>query len=111
MAAWQRARVLAPDTTIKHLFGLGCTASLATNRVKRGDHRAHLAVQTINSTASLTVVFDKGTDGWGDRFMEETEITALAMDLLDTVLDVSLKAPPVRTTSASTTHQSLGEYQ
>ncbi len=34
-------------------FGLGCTASLATNREKKGRHRAHLALQT--ATASYAV--------------------------------------------------------
>lgn len=104
MAAWQRARRLAPDTAIGHLFGLGCTAALATNRVKRGDHRAHLAIQTIDSTASLTVVFDKGAIGMGDRAIEDAEITALAMSLLDKVLDVSLQAPGVRATSSTERH-------
>ncbi len=46
MAAFQRARKLGADPA----FGLGLTASLATDRKKRGACRVHLAVQTLNST-------------------------------------------------------------
>ncbi len=99
MAAWQRARKLASDTAINELFGFGCTAALATNRAKRGEHRAHLAVQTISATATLNVVFDKGDNGMGDRGVEDAEITALAMGLLETMLSVPLKAPSIRATS------------
>jgi len=88
MAAWQRARALAPDTAIHDVFGFACTAALATNRSKRGEHRAHLAVQTINCTASLSVVFAKGSHGMGNRLEEEAEITQRAMALLGRVLRI-----------------------
>src|SRR5262245_41870580 len=52
--AKERARWLAPGQPV---VGLGCTASLATDRPKRGDHRFHVAVlgggQTM--TYSLTL--------------------------------------------------------
>lgn len=53
MAAFQRARGLggAPGDTAQ-LFGAACTASLATNRPKRGRHRVHVAVQTAAATYS-----------------------------------------------------------
>jgi len=90
MAAWQRARRLSPQTAIQHVFGFACTAALATNRPKRGKHRAHLAVQTVDCTASLSVVFDKGADGLGDRLNEEAEITQLAIELMGRVFGLGL---------------------
>lgn len=88
MAAWQQSRALAPEAKIHHLFGFACTAALATNRPKRGKHRAHLAVQTIDCTASLNVTFDKGPDGMGNRLAEEAEITWLAIELLGQILGI-----------------------
>lgn len=42
MAAFQRALKLAdPATGVENLIGLGCTASLASDRPKRGPHRLH----------------------------------------------------------------------
>lgn len=52
MRAFQRAKDLGSSKP----FGLGCTAGLATDRVKRGSHRAHVALQT--PTLSLDLRFD-----------------------------------------------------
>src|SRR5437899_10846155 len=41
--ARDRGRWLLPG---QELIGVGCTASLATDRPKRGDHRFHIAVAT-----------------------------------------------------------------
>jgi len=50
MAAWSRARVLAPQIDPHRLVGLGATASLVSSRPKRGPHRIHVAVQTATQT-------------------------------------------------------------
>ncbi|MEN1681668.1 MAG: hypothetical protein AAGJ46_18965, partial [Planctomycetota bacterium] len=42
------------------LFGLGCTASLASDRPKRGDHRLHVAVQTATATQCWSLKLEKG---------------------------------------------------
>ena len=102
MAAFQRACDLnTPGQELKqeHLLGFGCTAALATNRKKRGAHRAYLAVQTLSKTATATVEFDKGTSGMGDRHDEEDQVTNLAWRLLDETLDVRLNAPALATSS------------
>ncbi|MCA9204718.1 MAG: CinA family protein, partial [Planctomycetales bacterium] len=39
------------------LAGIACTASLASDRPKRGQHRAHIGVQTKSQTEVLTVEF------------------------------------------------------
>ncbi|MBA4105413.1 MAG: hypothetical protein C0485_06610 [Pirellula sp.] len=46
MAAFMRARELAPDAAPETWLGVGATASLATDRPKRGERRGHLAFQT-----------------------------------------------------------------
>lgn len=60
MAAWERARRWSPTTQIEHLAGVACTASLASDRLKRGAHRAYLAVQTANATWSAELLLAKG---------------------------------------------------
>jgi nicotinamide mononucleotide (NMN) deamidase PncC len=47
MAAFQRANALGEANSY---FGLGCTASLVTDRTKRGQTRAHWAIQTAKAT-------------------------------------------------------------
>lgn len=60
MRAFQRARELKPaDSDPRRLFGVGCTASLTSDRPKRGEHRAHVAIQTAQRTAVLTLRFEK----------------------------------------------------
>jgi nicotinamide mononucleotide (NMN) deamidase PncC/nicotinic acid mononucleotide adenylyltransferase len=61
MAAYQRAQMLRQG----QLFGFGCTASLATNRAKKGVHRAHWAIQTANDTFTFSATYN------GDRASEE----------------------------------------
>lgn len=58
------------------LFGLGCTASLATSRPKRGDHRIHVAVQTPAASHVWSLELAKGER---DRSEEETLATRLVL--------------------------------
>ncbi len=62
MAAFQRARTYAAaeDPEAEFLCGIACTAALATDRVKRGAHRAHLAVQTRSATITQSLELTKG---------------------------------------------------
>lgn len=60
MAAWMRARRLAPETDPHLLVGLGVTASLASDRPKRGEHRVHVSVQTSRETRTVSVTLVKG---------------------------------------------------
>ena len=84
MAAFTRALEFDPDTP----FGLACTASLATDRIKRGAHRAHLALQTSSATYVLDLRFSDTRD------VEE----ALVVDALWSLAGVlSGDAPPQNT--------------
>lgn len=73
--AFERSRALAPDDNPHELFGLACTASLASTRPKRGEHRAHVAVQSAAQTLSLTLRFEKGRR----TRAEEEDVTAHAV--------------------------------
>ncbi|MEM7001650.1 MAG: hypothetical protein AAF529_12755 [Pseudomonadota bacterium] len=90
MAAFQRAQSIRPDASN---FGLGCTASLATNRVKRGQHRAHWAIQTGATSAAFSVEFS------ATREIEEQQLNDLLWQSVDHVLN---GAPAT---------QGLSEYQ
>lgn len=78
MSALIRARFLLrkihesePDTEWpkEQVLGVGCTASLKSTRSKRGDHKVHLAIQSIDYTASSSLILIKG-----ERSREEEEI-------------------------------------
>jgi nicotinamide mononucleotide (NMN) deamidase PncC len=88
MAAFERARALAasaaePPVT-ERLFGFACTASLATGRTKRGQHRAHVAIQTHATTYAAHVTFD------ADRPTEERELAEFMWHTLAATLEVPL---------------------
>lgn len=65
MSAYERAQQLQPAEAAQPLFGLAVTASLATNRRKRGAHRAHVAIQTASHS------FDARFDFSSTRAREE----------------------------------------
>ncbi len=96
MAAFQRALYLADDPsgaepfTAHHsqlttdprslaLAGIGCTASLATDRPKKGPHRAHLAAQTASVTFAQSIEFQKGSRS---RLAEEKLLGRLLLNLV-----------------------------
>lgn len=74
--AHERARWLTPGEDVS---GLGCTASLVTDRPKRGEHRLHVATHSAlgSRIASLTL-----TKGARDREGEETVVDAVLLNLL-----------------------------
>ncbi|MCH8045683.1 MAG: hypothetical protein IID44_18385 [Planctomycetes bacterium] len=77
MAAFMRAIELEDDET--PLLGLGCTASLASDRPKRGPHRVHLALQDEQRTITHTVQLEKGRR---TREEEEALVSSLLLNLL-----------------------------
>ncbi len=90
MAAYEKARRYDPRG---NCCGIGCTASLASDRPKRGAHRAHLAYQTASTTATCSLELAKGQR---TRAEEEQLVSALVLNLiaqacqLDQRLTVSL---------------------
>ncbi len=76
MAGFVRGQSLGYDAG--QIVGIGCTASLASDRPKQGEHRIHLARQSRQTTASLTLVLEKGRR---TRGAEEDLATGLLLNL------------------------------
>jgi len=76
MAAWMRARELAPGANPTKLLGIGGTASLATDRPKRGAHRVHVALQSVSRTEVCSLALVKDT---GNRAEEEAIAATLIL--------------------------------
>ena len=93
MGAFLKARAYDPRG---RACGVACTASLASDRPKRGAHRAHLAFQTATTTCELSLELEKGCRGRGE---EEAVVAALVLNMIadasgvQTRLDVSLLEP------------------
>ena len=60
MAERARRRAAALGKPDGVAIGLGATASLASDRPKRGDHRCHIAVATAAATDLTSIVLEKG---------------------------------------------------
>jgi nicotinic acid mononucleotide adenylyltransferase len=75
MAAYRRARKLAPQAAV---LGIGATASLASDRPKRGPHRVYAAWQSDSITATSHLNLEKGARS---RSEEEDVASALILNL------------------------------
>ncbi|MCY4343094.1 MAG: hypothetical protein OXE83_05915 [Gammaproteobacteria bacterium] len=82
MAAFQRAQRFGA----RPAFGFGVTASLATERPKRGTCRAHLAVQTLDRTTQTKVELQ------GERADQEAALVDFAWQAL--LESLALSDPP-----------------
>jgi nicotinamide mononucleotide (NMN) deamidase PncC len=61
----------------RRAVGLSCTASLTTDRPKRGPHRAHIAVQTAAQTRHCTLGLEKGARS---RQQEEQIVSRMVLN-------------------------------
>ncbi len=86
LRAFERACWLAPGEAV---FGLGCTASLATDRPKKGNHRLHLAVQLADRVSSYSLTLEKGAR---DRTGEESVLDAILINGLAEAAGVKERA-------------------
>jgi hypothetical protein len=88
--AYERGRWLAPGEAV---VGLGCTASLASDRPKRGEHRFHLTWQRADLAVTWSLILTKGAR---DREGEEQLLAAVVLNTLaqacrvDEQIDLSL---------------------
>ena len=57
--AYQNSKNLTDKKDDIHLFGLGCTGAISTNRDRKGEDRAHIAIATRNSLSYFSLYFDK----------------------------------------------------
>ena len=77
-AAYRRALRLRTDETVP-LIGLACTAALATDRPKKGDHRAHIGLADAERTRAYSLTLRKGTRA---RSGEEQVVATLLLSVL-----------------------------
>jgi len=70
--------------TGKNIIGLGLTATITTNRPKRGENRVFLAASSDSGLRSASHIFEKNEDGYGKLGREGEGIISdhLALNLL-----------------------------
>ena len=88
MAAYMRAGRNAPDAVT---CGVSCTASLASDRPKRGPHRAHLAWQSASTTVSASIELTKGRR---TRSEEEDLVCSLMLNQVAEACGASSRVDP-----------------
>ena len=65
----------------QHVLGIGCTASLVTDRQKMGEHRVHVAVQTLHQTVQFSLLLQKNSR---TRWEEERLVADLVLNAIET---------------------------
>ena len=65
----------------RHIIGVGCTASLATDRQKMGEHRVYIAVQTLQQTIHFSLRLQKDAR---TRWEEERLVADLILNAIET---------------------------
>lgn len=78
--AFQRAvHLTEADDRPERLIGLSCTAAIATDRLRRGENRAHVAWHDGERGATYSLVMKKGAR---DRAGEEAVCSAIILNAL-----------------------------
>jgi hypothetical protein len=92
--AYRRALVLREHETVP-VIGLSCTATLITDRPKKGEHRAHIGISARERTHVSSLTLRKGAR---DRQGEERVVSNLLLCVfaeacgLDAAMDLALLA-------------------
>lgn len=74
-AAYRRATTLRENESVP-VIGLSCTATLVTDRPKKGGHRAHIGLCTVKQTRVYSLTLQKGAR---DRQGEERVVSDLLL--------------------------------
>jgi nicotinamide mononucleotide (NMN) deamidase PncC len=91
MMGFQRGQIyLAAEVSSESVSGIACTASLASDRVKRGPHRACLALQTLERTVSIHLPLAKGQRS---RAEEEQLLSHVILNLVAEACGLSERLP------------------
>lgn len=87
-----RARRLAHRLELKteQLLGVACTAALVSDRPKRGDHRAHIAVASAQGISHRRVDLEKGQF---DRAGEDRVVADAVLDAIAEACGLTLADP------------------
>ncbi|HZW28118.1 MAG TPA: hypothetical protein VFF08_06665 [Trueperaceae bacterium] len=91
LAAAARAASAAPMDKRLPVFGLGSTATIATDRAKRGDHRVACAVRDGLGSVTYALTIEKGAR---DREGEETLVSLVMLDAVSDACGV-FGTPPL----------------
>ena len=83
-AAWDRGMTLREQDA--PIVGLACTATIATDRTKRGDHRAFIATWDDDSVTTDSLMLEKGLR---DRAGEEDVVSRLVIAAIARACGVS----------------------
>ena len=75
--AYTRARLLTHSTA--PVIGVGCTATIATDRPKRGEHRAHIALRQHGKLMEYYLQLEKGKR---DRHGEEAVVGGIIINAI-----------------------------
>lgn len=86
--AYQRAMALADGA--QPCIGVACTATIATDRTKRGDHRCWVAVRDRESAAVYSLTLTKGLR---DRLGEETLVSQLILRAIAVGCGIAAEPP------------------
>lgn len=103
-AAWQRGMALRESP--QPIIGIACTATIATDRTKRGEHRAYVAVWDDSGSSVAALTLEKGRR---DRAGEEDAVSRLVLSSvaracgLDPAIALNL-APSETVATAATPH-------
>ena len=100
MCAYLRAQELAAGPE-GDTFGFAITASLGSTRPKKGEHRAHYALQTSARTHTITLNLAKGERS---REAEERLVADIALAALAEALHIDARTPELRQADTLETH-------
>ncbi len=105
VAAYRAKQLLAAGSSplVNDPLGASCTASLASDRPKRGDHRCFVAIQSSHGTASYSLTLEKEARS---RAAEETLVGQLIVRALAEACGLSDLPPLELLPSEAIHHQS-----
>ena len=90
IVAYQLAIDLSDRDYQRGLVGLSCTAAIATDRMRRGENRAHIAWHDGERTTTYSIVMHKGER---DRSGEEAVCRAIILNALGEACNVAPRVP------------------
>ncbi len=88
VALGRAGRLAEPGAS--HLLGVACTAGLATDRPRHGEHRAHVAVQSESETVCWSLHLVKGRRSRRD---EEQLVASLVLNCMGEACHVAERVP------------------
>ena len=74
----------------ERVVGLGCSATIATDRPKRGEHRCHVAIHNADGGAVFSLTLEKGLR---NRDGEDEIVSALVLNALAEAFGVDDRVP------------------